>query len=315
MIDLQDDEKIIIEVRKSKAVWVPQLALLVLVGLAAYFGSMGFYAFRDQLLFGDEGLFKRPQGWLESPINQTIVIFGGLIFLIVAGFVSVKLLQRRSAAKRKAEGKPPVRVKSRERKPRKESAKKALVRKSRQRLTSYYNIEKYMMIAVIVLGIAMGLFGFERVTEWYYVSFAAAPLGIYLYIRWHMTRYILTNKRLVINAGLVSHFFWDLPFDKYDEISGEQNIIERLFNFGDLTVNSVGGSREVILNVPGPQNMRKNFHSVREEYKKQLMGEAMTGAAEEAPEETPGEPRPEEKKPSRDENSFLNEKPPEDFDA
>jgi uncharacterized membrane protein YdbT with pleckstrin-like domain len=300
MIDLQDDEKVIIEVRKSKAVWVPQLSLLVLVGLAAYFGSWGFYAFRDQLLFGNKGLFEKPQGWLESPINQTIVIFGGLIFLVVAGFVFVKLLQRRSAAKREAEGKPPVRVKGRERKPRKESAEKALVRKSKQRLTSYYNIEKYMMIAVIVLGIAMGLFGFEKVTEWYYV---------------HMTRYILTNKRLVINAGLVSHFFWDLPFDKYDEISGEQNIIERIFNFGDLTVNSVGGSREVILNVPGPQNMRKNFHSVREEYKKQLMGEAMTGAAEEAPEETPGEPRPEEKKPPQGEDTFLNEKPPEDFGA
>lgn len=307
MIDLQDDEKIIVQVRKSKAVLVPQAALMLLAGAAAYFVSWSFYAFRDELLFGGEGIFAGPQGWLQYPINQTIVIFGGLIFLLAAAFVVTKVVQRKSAAKRVAEGRPPRQPKSAAKKERQESAEHALVRKSRQRLTSYYNVEKYMMLAVVILSIAMGLFGFERVSPWYYTVFAAAPLGLYLYIRWHMTRYVLTTKRLIINAGLISNFFWDLPFDKYDEISGEQNFVERIFRFGDLTVNSVGGSREVILNVPKPQVMRKNFHAVREEYKKHLMEGAMSGGEAEEPPRRP----PEAQKPAAD-DPFKDDKPPED---
>ena len=237
------------------------------------------------------------------------------MFLVLTAFVLVKVLQRRSAAKRAEEGKPPKQPQSRERKPRKESAEKALTRKSKQRLTSYYTMEKYLMIGVMVAGILLGLFALGSTWPWYYVIITVAPLGVYQYVRWHMTHYILTNKRLVINAGLISRFFWDLPFVKYDEISGEQNFIERLFCYGNLMVNSVGGSREVILNVPGPQVMRKNFHAVREEYKKHLMEGTVGGNRKEEPEEAPGKRQPEEKKPSQNDESVLNQKPPEDFDA
>ncbi len=315
MLDLQDDERIIVEVRQSKiAVLVPAFLACVLVGAVAYFVSWGFYAFRDELLFGK--LFPpAADSWLREPVHQTIAILGGLIFLIVTTFILVKILQRRSAAKRTEEGKPPKPQKSREGKLKKGNGDKVPARKSRQRQANCYTMEKYLMIGVIVLGIVLGLFAFEHAPFWYYVVITAVPLGAYLYLCWHMTRYILTNKRLIINAGFFSHFFWDLPFDKYDQISGVQKIIERLFRFGDLIVNSVGGSREAITNVPKPQVMRKKFHAMREEYQKRLVESAMGNEEEGAPEKTPGKQQPEEKKPPQDDESFLNQKPPEDFDA
>ena len=316
MLDLQDDERIIIAVRQSKiAVLVPAFLACVLVGAVAYFGSWGFFEFRNEVLFGSNGIFPDSQGWFANPINQTLLILGGLVFLALAAFVLVKVLRRRSAAKRAEEGKPPKPSKSRERKPRKESAEKASARKSRQRQASYYIMEKYLMIGVMVAGILLGLFALGSTWPWYYVIITAAPLGVYRYVRWHTTRYILTNKRLITNEGFFSHFFRDLPFDKYDEISGEQKIIERIFRFGDLIVNSIGGLQEAIPNVPKSQVMRKKFHAMREEYQKHLMEGTIGGDRKEEPEEAPGKRQPEEKKPSQNDESVLNQKPPEDFDA
>jgi hypothetical protein len=298
MIDLQADEKVIIQVRQSRAILIPRALLVLIAAAVAYFVAWGFYAFRDKFLF--KTVFDSPGGWLEDRVHQTIVIFGALIFLAVAAFVIIKVLQRKAAAKRVAEGRPP---RIRAEKTRKRTDEEMLVRKSRQRMGGYYNVEKYMILAIIVLGTGMLLFGFAEVSPWVYAVFVFLPLAAYSYVRWHMTRYILTTKRLVINAGLISSFFWDLPFDKYDEISGEQNFVERLLKFGDLTVNSVGGSREVILNVPDPQAMRKSFHAVREEYKKHLLE---TTGPEQA--EAPAEIEEESAKPPADTDDDNNEK-------
>jgi hypothetical protein len=301
MIDLQGDEKVILQLRKSMATLVPQALCVVIVGFVAYWVAKGFYLFRDHVLFKDpkvEGpklIFNPPEGsWFAHGVHQNILILGGLVFLILATWVGMKIFKGRRAAKRMAAGLPPKPPKQ----PRLVMAtpateQKALVHRSSRRLTSYYKVERYLTAAAMVVFVGFGIFGWEAVAPGYFVVVTVAPLTTYIFFRWYMTRYALTSKRLVISAGLISSFFWDLPFDKYDEISGEQNFIERILMFGDLTVNSVGGSREVIRHVPHPEYMRKSFHAMREEYRKRLMESAL-GRGPEAPAAPPaGENKPE----------------------
>jgi uncharacterized membrane protein YdbT with pleckstrin-like domain len=276
MIDLQGDEKIVLQMHKSWAVLVPRFFMWVAIGAAVYFVSCGFYAFRDKFLFTE--VFKSPQGWFANGVHQNILILGGLAFLLAQAFMIFRVIKTRNYGKQGTQEKSREREKEEEKSV--EEDYKALVRKSVRRLTSYYRVERMIVAALIIILTALGLFAMEAASPWYYVVIVAAPLGTYLFLQWFMTRYALTTKRLTISAGFVTHFFWDLPFDKYDEISGQQNFIERIFRYGDLTVNSVGGSREVIKNVPRPDEMRKNFHAMREEYKQALMGRAMERAQE-----------------------------------
>ena len=280
MIDLQGDEKIILQVRKSWATLVPQVLLLGVVGFAAYWISYGFYLFRDAFLFKDV-FHPSAGGWFANGIHQNILILAGLAFLIVATFIIGKIVRRQRAKKRAAAGLPPKPLK-----PPKdvmatpEAELKALIHRSGRRLTSYYKVERYITAAAMIVFAGFGIFGWEIVSPYYYVVVTVLPLTLYLFFRWFMTRYALTSKRLTISAGLISNFFWDLPFDKYDEISGDQNFVERILAFGDLEVNSVGGSREIIRHVPHPERMRKNFHAVREEYKQHIMEVAVERAQE-----------------------------------
>ena len=285
MIDLQGDEKIILQVRKSWATLVPQVLLLIVVGFAAYWVSYGFYQFRDNFLFTEasqKGVFHPSAGsWFANGMHQNILILLGLAFLAVATFIAAKVVKAQRAKKRTAAGLPPKTPK-----PPKdvmatpEAELKALLHRSSRRLTSYYRVERYIASVAMIIFIGFGIFGWNDVSPWYYVVVAVLPLTAYLFFRWYMTRYALTSKRLTISAGLISSFFWDLPFDKYDEISGDQNFVERILCFGDLTVNSVGGSREAIRHVPHPERMRKNFHAVREEYKQHIMARAIERAQE-----------------------------------
>jgi hypothetical protein len=288
MIDLQGDERVILQVRKSMAVLAPQALICAIVGFVAFYVALGFYSFRDEFLFikeplvTDRGVFHpSPDGWFENGVHENILILGGLVVLAVIGLIAVKIVKGKRAKKRVAQGLPPLQP----RQPKvvaatPESDRKALARRSNRRLTSYYKVERYLTGMAMIILVGAGIFAVEKASPWYYVVVTVAPLAAYLFIRWFMTRYALTSKRLIISAGMISNFFWDLPFDKYDEISGEQNFVERILMFGDLTVNSVGGSREVIKNVPHPDYMRKNFHAMREEYRKRIMESAMGRAPE-----------------------------------
>jgi len=293
MIDLQGDERVILQVRKSMAVLAPQALICAIVGFVAFYVALGFYSFRDDFLFNK--VFKKPEGWWADGVHQNILILGGLVVLAVIGLIVVKIVKGKRAKKRAAQGLPPLQP----RQPKvvaatPESDRKALARRSNRRLTSYYKVERYLAGMAMIILVGAGIFAVDRTSPWYYVVVTVAPLAAYLFIRWFMTRYALTSKRLIISAGMISNFFWDLPFDKYDEISGEQNFVERILMFGDLTVNSVGGSREVIKNVPHPDYMRKNFHAMREEYRKRIMESAMGRAPEaESPGEKPGEQKKE----------------------
>ena len=95
-------------------------------------------------------------------------------------------------------------------------------------------------IAVIVMSIALLLVGGFFLAKWYMAS--------------RMHSLTLTNERLVYKYGIIKRGISELRYEDIRNLQLDQNITERLLNFGDLALSSSGQDEmEIIINdIPNP---------------------------------------------------------------
>src|SRR6201996_5750707 len=91
---------------------------------------------------------------------------------------------------------------------------------------------------VALAGIAAAYFiGFLNHYGW-----IAAVLGIlYVVIRyysWKVNLWVVTNFRVIDEAGLLSHYAKESPLDKINNVSYDQTVWGRLFNFGHVEIQT-----------------------------------------------------------------------------
>jgi len=102
--------------------------------------------------------------------------------------------------------------------------------------------------------------GFSRawtVVAW--LAFAAVMVWWLLHpvLKWYFTHFILTDRRLILSWGILSRNFKILPLDQVNDISGSQNIWERIFNYGDLVIESAGEfGQQPFTNIGDPVGVR-----------------------------------------------------------
>jgi uncharacterized membrane protein YdbT with pleckstrin-like domain len=85
----------------------------------------------------------------------------------------------------------------------------------------------------------------------------AATVGILVrwvalpWLRWSATRYVVTDRRVVVRGGLVRRRGRDIPLNRITDASFDCRLSERLFRCGTLTLESAGEhGRLVIADVP-----------------------------------------------------------------
>jgi hypothetical protein len=67
-------------------------------------------------------------------------------------------------------------------------------------------------------------------------------LGI-RYLRWIRTVYVVTSSRVIIQTGVFSRDFEEIPIRQVRGIDVHQTFLHRLFGYGTLRLSSEGGSR------------------------------------------------------------------------
>jgi len=66
------------------------------------------------------------------------------------------------------------------------------------------------------------------------------------YILYYCSKeYGVTNKRLMIKEGILKTVTEEIPLNKIESIDCRQSLIGFLFNYGDVTLNGVGGSKKM----------------------------------------------------------------------
>jgi uncharacterized membrane protein YdbT with pleckstrin-like domain len=125
-----------------------------------------------------------------------------------------------------------------------------------------------MPVLIAVIGLVGSYFiGFFERYGW-----IAAVLGLlYLLIRyfsWKVDIWVVTNFRVIDETGLLSHYAKESPLDKINNVSYDQTVGGRIFNYGHVEIQTAAevGATDYY-NVNHPKRLKDTITAAQAEYK------------------------------------------------
>ena len=89
---------------------------------------------------------------------------------------------------------------------------------------------------------------------------AVAILGIWLivtWLRWNATSFTITDQRVILDVGVLSHSSKVIPIDRVQDVSTQQSIFGRVLGYGRVEIDAAGSQgAEVVAYLPSPGGFR-----------------------------------------------------------
>lgn len=118
-----------------------------------------------------------------------------------------------------------------------------------------------------------------------YWGWLAAVAGIvyflFAYWNWKVDIWVVTNFRVIDETGLLNHYAKESPLEKINNVSYDQNIWGRIFNYGHVEIQTAAeiGATDYF-NVHNPKRLKDTITLAQSEYKNlQLSSQAKQMAA------------------------------------
>jgi len=105
---------------------------------------------------------------------------------------------------------------------------------------------------------------------------AVAILAVMLWLivpvlRWRMTTYELTTRRLRVRSGIATRRGRDIPLARINDVSFEKGLLDRLLGSGRLVVESAGEHGQILLNdIPRVEFTQATLFRLVEEEQRRL---------------------------------------------
>jgi membrane protein YdbS with pleckstrin-like domain len=126
-------------------------------------------------------------------------------------------------------------------------------------------------LALVVAGIVVVL----RVPSmWgWLVSLAGVGYWLLRYSAWKVNIWVVTNFRVVDEAGLLTHYAKESPLDKINNVSYDQTVAGRLFNYGHVEIQTAAEAGATdYFNVNHPKRLKDTITAAQSEYKNWQFG-------------------------------------------
>ena len=112
---------------------------------------------------------------------------------------------------------------------------------------------------------------------------AAVGLLFFLvkYYSWKVNIWVVTNFRVIDETGLLSHYAKESPLDKINNVSYDQTVAGRLFNYGHVEIQTAAevGATDYF-NVNHPKRLKDTITAAQSAYKdRQFNSQALQMAA------------------------------------
>jgi len=143
-------------------------------------------------------------------------------------------------------------------------------------------------ILVLVAGAWIALFwfrnseGFSRLwSALVWIAFVVVIVGwlIYPVFAWFFAHFVLTDRRLLLSTGILNKKTMALPLEMLNDIKTSQNVWERLFNYGDVVMETAGEfGQQPFTNIGKPLEVKKLIFEQRrllEEQRESMAGREM----------------------------------------
>jgi uncharacterized membrane protein YdbT with pleckstrin-like domain len=115
-------------------------------------------------------------------------------------------------------------------------------------------------------------------------GWAVALLGILIFVikyyQWKSNIWVVTNYRVIDEAGLLSHYAKESPLDKINNVSYDQSVWGRVFNYGHVEIQTAAevGATDYY-NVFHPKRLKDTITLAQSEYKHIQFGSQATQMA------------------------------------
>jgi uncharacterized membrane protein YdbT with pleckstrin-like domain len=135
-----------------------------------------------------------------------------------------------------------------------------------------------VVVPIALLPIVVGLASYgwftlpsDSARKWlrYVILVVAALLLLWLTLRpllfWLTTRYVVTNRRVLMRNGVLSRTGRDVPLTRVNDVSFSRTIVERCFGSGTLIIESAGDRGQVMLrDVPRVEAVQRDIYRLVE---------------------------------------------------
>jgi uncharacterized membrane protein YdbT with pleckstrin-like domain len=125
-----------------------------------------------------------------------------------------------------------------------------------------------ILLNVIALAILIGITYVSQKT--WFMAFFVIPL-IYLlweFLAWHRREYILTDRRVVRQEGVLSTSSFDAPLDKINNVFHNQSFMGRLLKYGDVGLETASEQGTTVFDfLSHPLDFKNAVVGQREMYK------------------------------------------------
>lgn len=142
----------------------------------------------------------------------------------------------------------------------------------------------WFVLGMIAIGVIFWAFGETRF-DWILalaVVVAVLVLVARPLIDWWVTRYVLTNERLITRTGLIAKSGVEIPLENITNVNFSQTFFERVLGAGDLLVESAGSmGQSKFANIPHPDDFASLLYKTRENRTKDLASNVGLAAAAE----------------------------------
>lgn len=114
-------------------------------------------------------------------------------------------------------------------------------------------------------------------------------LSVRPWLRWRSTRYLVTTRRVLVRAGVLSRHGRDMPLARITDVSFTRTLLERLLGAGTLVLESAGERGQLVWSdVPGVERVQATVYRLAEEAG--WYAGSRVGSRADADDEDPGQP-------------------------
>jgi uncharacterized membrane protein YdbT with pleckstrin-like domain len=115
-------------------------------------------------------------------------------------------------------------------------------------------------LVVVTVVALLPLQGGLRDLRWFVILFVVLVMFVFVdiqFIRWRAESYTITDQRIIIRRGVISHFSRAIGLSRVQDVSTFQALLGRMFGFGTVEIETAGrDGAEVLTYVPRPMEFR-----------------------------------------------------------
>jgi len=121
-----------------------------------------------------------------------------------------------------------------------------------------------------ILGVFFFLFAYPLLPKWILLLFLVDILFamLIIFLDWVCVNYYLTNLRLIEERGIIGKRITIVPLNKVQDITCKFGVLGRIFDFGDLEIESAGTYGKIVFSfIANPRKRKEEINKAVLEFK------------------------------------------------